>query len=47
MPRELEFKFMESGREDTESVARTRDINIKSGTLTLNEARSRAGMPLN
>jgi hypothetical protein len=46
MPRELEFKFMESGREDTESTARTIDINIKSGTLTLNEARSRAGLPL-
>lgn len=46
MPRELEFKFMESGREDTESNARTIDINIKSGTLTLNEARSRAGLPL-
>ena len=46
MPRELEFKFMESGREDTESNARTADINIKSGTLTLNEARSRSGLPL-
>ena len=46
MPRELEFKFMESGREDTESNARTIDMNIKSGTLTLNEARSRAGLPL-
>ena len=46
MPRELEFKFMESGREDTESNARTVDINIKSGTLTLNEARSRSGLPL-
>jgi len=46
MPRELEFKFMESGREDTESNARTADINIKSGTLTLNEARSRVGLPL-
>lgn len=46
MPRELEFKFMESGRQDLESVARTQDINIKSGTLTINEARSRAGLPL-
>ena len=46
MPRELEFKFMESGREDTEANARTADINIKSGTLTLNEARSRVGLPL-
>jgi hypothetical protein len=46
IPRELEFKFMESGREDTESNARTIDLNIKSGTLTLNEARSRSGLPL-
>ena len=46
MPRELEFKFMESGREDTESVARTTDIQLKSGTLTLNEARSRVGLSL-
>jgi len=46
MPRELEFKFMESGRQDLESVARTRDIDIKSGNLTINESRSRAGMPL-
>lgn len=46
MPRELEFKFMESGREDTESNARTIDLNIKSGTLTLNEARSRSGLSL-
>jgi hypothetical protein len=29
-----------------ESVARTQDINIKAGTLTINEARSRAGLPL-
>jgi hypothetical protein len=46
MPRELEFKFMESGREDQEALVRTRDAEIKSGQLTLNEARSRAGMPL-
>lgn len=46
MPRELEFKFMESGRQDLESIARTRDIEIKSGALTINEARSRSGLPL-
>jgi Phage portal protein len=46
MPRELEFKFMESGREDEEAIARTIDIQLKSGAVTLNEARSRAGMPL-
>lgn len=46
MPRELEFKFMESGRQDSEAIARTRDIEIKSGNLTINESRSRAGMPL-
>lgn len=46
MPRELEFKFMESGRQDLESVARTRDIELKSGGITINELRSRSGMPL-
>jgi len=46
MPRELEFKFMESGRQDLESVARTRDIELKSGALTLNEQRSLTGRPL-
>lgn len=46
MPRELEFKFMESGRQDLESIARTRDLEIKSGSLTINEARSRSGLPL-
>lgn len=46
MPRELEFKFMESGRTDSESDARTNDINIKSGGLTINESRSRNGLSL-
>ena len=46
MPRELEFKFMESGRTDSEADARTNDINIKSGNLTINESRSRNGLSL-
>lgn len=46
IPRELEFKFMPSGREDNESIARTRDIELKNGALTINEMRSLAGRPL-
>ena len=46
IPRELEFKFMPSGREDNEAIARTRDIEIKNGALTINEMRSLAGRPL-
>jgi hypothetical protein len=46
IPRELEFKFMPSGRDDNESIARTRDIEIRNGGLTINEMRSLAGRPL-
>lgn len=46
MPRELEFKFMESGRADSEAIARTRDIELKNGGVTLNEMRSLAGRSL-
>ena len=46
MPRELEFRFTTNTREDTEAVARTRDIQLKSGDLTLNELRSLSGRPL-
>ena len=46
IPRELEFKFMPSGREDNEAIARTRDIELKNGALTINEMRSLAGRPL-
>jgi len=46
MPRELEFKFMPSARNDDEAIARTNDINIKNGTMTRNEARAKQGLPL-
>lgn len=46
IPRELEFKFMPSGREDNEAIARTRDLELKNGGLTLNEMRSLSGRPL-
>lgn len=46
MPRELEFKFMPSSREDEEVSARKRDIELRNGNLTINEARSKSGLPL-
>lgn len=46
MPRELEFRFTTGTREDNEATARTRDIELKSGNLTLNEMRSLSGRPL-
>jgi hypothetical protein len=46
MPRELEFKFMPSTRNDAEAAARATDLDVRGGRLTLNEARSREGLPL-
>jgi len=46
MPRELEFKFMPSGRQDSEALARTHDIEVKNGGITVNEMRSLAGRSL-
>jgi hypothetical protein len=46
MPRELEFKFMPSKRDDAESKARSRDIELKNGSITLNELRSESGRSL-
>lgn len=46
MPRELEFKFQPSGRNDAAGMAAEIDIKRKNGGLTLNEARSREGLPL-
>ena len=46
MPRELEFKFMPSERQDTEAIARTHDIEVKNGGITVNEMRSLAGRSL-
>jgi hypothetical protein len=46
MPRELEFKFMPSARNDEEGMARTIDVAVKNGTMTRNEARAKQGLPL-
>jgi hypothetical protein len=46
MPRELEFKFMPSGRQDSETLARTHDIEVRNGGITVNEMRSIAGRSL-
>jgi hypothetical protein len=46
MPRELEFQFAPSGRQDSAGIAAEVDIKRKNGGLTLNEARSREGLPL-
>jgi hypothetical protein len=46
MPRELEFKFTNSSREDKESIARAHDIELRSGGLTINELRSENGRSL-
>jgi len=46
MPRELEFKFMPSDRNDGEAMAREFDIRAKNGSLSINEMRSKSGEPL-
>jgi len=46
MPRELEFKFMPSKRDDMESKATARDVEFKNGSITLNELRSESGRAL-
>jgi len=46
MPRELEFKFQPSARQDDTAIAQAEDIRIKNGSLTLNEARAKNGLPL-
>jgi hypothetical protein len=46
MPRELEFTFMPSARNDSLSSAQEDDIRLKNGTLSLNESRARVGLPL-
>jgi hypothetical protein len=46
MPRELEFSFMLSKRHDDEAEARADDIRLKNGSLAINEARAKAGLPL-
>ena len=46
MPRELEFKFMPSIRHDDTAIAQADDIRLKNGSLAINEARAKAGLPL-
>jgi len=46
MPRELEFKFTESNRDDKKDKAETRQIELESGGLTINELRSESGRSL-
>lgn len=46
LPRELEFRFMPSERNDAEAEARADDVRLKNGTLAINEARAKAGLPL-
>lgn len=46
MPRELEFRFMPSERNDGEALAREADIKRRNGGITLNEQRSIEGLPL-
>jgi hypothetical protein len=46
MPRELEFSFQPSDRHDDEAAARADDIRIANGSLSRNEARAKAGLPL-
>ena len=46
MPRELEFKFQPSARQDDGAIANAEDVRIRNGSLTLNEARSKNGLPL-
>ena len=46
MPRELEFRLMESNREETAEKASIIDQQLKDGQLTINEARSLTGRSL-
>jgi hypothetical protein len=46
MPRELEFRFMPSDRNDSQALAQTLDNKVRGGRMTLNEARAEEGLPL-
>jgi hypothetical protein len=46
MPRELEFKFMPSTRNDTKEQAERDDTEVRNGGLTINEHRAENGLPL-
>jgi hypothetical protein len=46
MPRELEFRFQPSKRNDAEADARADDIRLKNGSLAINEVRAKLGYSL-
>lgn len=46
MPRALEFRFAPSKRNDDESITRAIDMKVRGARMTINEARSRDGLPL-
>ena len=46
MPRELEFKFMASTRNDTKDQADRDDTEVRNGGMTINEHRAENGLPL-
>ena len=46
MPRELEFKFMASTRNDTKEQADRDDTEVRNGGMTINEHRAENGLPL-
>jgi hypothetical protein len=46
MPRELEFKFMPSARNDDAASASADDVRLKNGTKSVNEVRADMGLPL-
>jgi hypothetical protein len=46
MPRQLEFKFMPSVRNDDASSAAADDVRLKNGSKSLNEVRADMGLPL-
>ena len=46
MPRELEFSFQPSKRQDAEATARARDIDLRNAGITINESRAERGLPL-
>ena len=46
MPRELEFVFGKSNTNDTTQEAQRREIELRTGQRTLNEAKAELGLPL-
>ena len=46
LPRELEFRFAPSGRNDSEALARIDDSKVRGAALTINERRAKEGLSL-